>query len=67
MAFLREQPGKDGRETPKFEAVDEHGAILAVGHLEIELIPGATRHGDVSFITVEPTGKPRSAFGGFGS
>jgi hypothetical protein len=64
MAFLRPKDVHHPDATPMFEAVDEQGAVLAEGTLEIELIPGATRHGDVSFVTTSEHGKVPSAFGG---
>lgn len=53
MAFLVPQLELDGRQTTQYKAVDEHGHTLAVGKLEVDLIPGATRHGSIAFVTTD--------------
>lgn len=67
MAILVPILGHDGRGTTQFKAVDEHGRELAVGKLEIDLIPGATRHGTISFVTTDAEGDSRpESVGGIG-
>lgn len=38
-----------------FEAVDDSGAVIAKGTLEVEIIPGAQRHSGVAFVASTPT------------
>jgi len=36
-----------------YEAIDELGQVVATGYLEVDYLPGAQRHGTVSFVTPE--------------
>lgn len=49
MSFLRSTTGN------KFECVNESGAVLATGTLQIELKAGAQRHGTVVFVSDKST------------
>jgi hypothetical protein len=37
-----------------FDALDDDGRVVATGTLEVELIPGAQRHGSLQFVTPDP-------------
>jgi hypothetical protein len=41
-----------------FEVVDEEGHVQAIGVLEVDVIPGATRLNDIRFIRTDAPGQP---------
>lgn len=49
---MRLRPSQTGDD--RFDALDDDGRVVAVGTLEVELIPGAQRHGSLQFVTPDP-------------
>jgi hypothetical protein len=47
--------GHDGRATAHYKAVDDHGRTQAVGTIDVDLVPGASRHGGLQFVIQETT------------